>query len=198
MLGEYLQTRVQGSPNVPVILARGRVPLTYAGLFDQIAQTIDALNRAGYGRGDRIALALPPGPETTVAMLAALTGCVCVPLNPGASIPELIALLSRCRVDALITLTDLFGRVVQAATQCSIPIINLVPAADEAAGRFRLTIGPHRRQPQTGFSSEHELGAIFATSGTTAVPKLIPLTQADICCHGRRAMQYLGLTAADR
>ena len=105
MLGKYLRARAETSPDAPAILARGRIALSYAGLFDQIAQTVDVLNRAGYGRGDRIAVALPPGPETTVAILAVLTGCVCVPLNPASSASELSGLLSRSRVDALITLT---------------------------------------------------------------------------------------------
>ena len=88
MLGGYLRARAEANPDAPAILAHGRAPLSYAGLFDQVTQTVAALNRAGYGRGDRIALALPPGPETTVALLAALIGSVCVPLNPSSSAVE--------------------------------------------------------------------------------------------------------------
>src|SRR5262252_11144967 len=111
MLGSYLRARAEANPDAPAIVAHGRAPLSYAGLFDQVTRTVDALNRAGYGRGDRIALALPPGPDTTVALLAALTGCVCVPLNPASSAVELCALLVRCRADVLITSSDSFGHI---------------------------------------------------------------------------------------
>src|SRR5712692_10282037 len=123
MLGKYLRARAESSPDAPAILARGRAPLSYADLFDQVSRMVDALNRAGYGRGDRIALALPPGPETTVALLGALTGCVCVPLNPGSSASELTALLSRCRVDALITSIDFFGHLARGATELGIAVV---------------------------------------------------------------------------
>src|SRR5262249_29761570 len=89
MLGGYLRALAKANPDAPAILAQGRATLSYAGLFEQVTRTVDALNRAGYGRGDRIALALPSGPDTTVALLAALAGCVCVPLNPTSSVVEL-------------------------------------------------------------------------------------------------------------
>jgi len=198
MLGEYLRERAAMTPDAPAVLARGRPTLSYGGLFDQVARTVDVLNRAGYGRGDRIALALPPGPETTVAVLSVLAGCVCVPLNPGSSAAELGGLLSRSRVDAVVTLADYFSQVMQKATELRIPVIDLVPAAGEAAGRFHLRIEARRHRAQTGFSNEHDLSAVFPTSGTTALPKLTALTQADICCHGQRASRYLGLTPSDR
>jgi oxalate---CoA ligase len=198
MLGEYLRERAATSPDAPAVLARGRPTLSYAGLFDQVAGTVGALNRAGYGRGDRIAVALPPGPETAVVMIAILTGCVCVPLNPASVASDVGALLSRCRVHALITFTDFFGQVVQAAAELGIPVIDLAPAAAEAAGRFQLSVEPRGQRAHAGFSGELELAAVFPTSGTTALPKLIPLTQGDIWCHGQRAARYLGLRASDR
>src|SRR5262249_48565984 len=152
----------------------------------------------GCGGGDRVALALPPGPDTTVALLAALTGCVCVPLNPAISAGELSALLMRCRADVLITCIDSLGHAAEVAVDRGIPVVDLEPIAGEAAGRFRLRIEARARCAQIGFSIEHELSAIFPTSGTTGFPKLIPLTQADICCHGERARRYLGLTSSDR
>lgn len=197
MLAGYLRARAEVNPDALAILAQGRAPLSYAGLLDQVTRTVVSLNRAGYGRGDRIALALPPGPETTVALLAALAGCVCVPLNPASGAVELTSLLLRSRADVLLTSTD-SGHAAQAAAEHAIPVAVLEPAASEAAGRFRLRIEGRARRAYTGFSTEHELSALFPTSGTTALPKLIPLTQGDICCHGERAMRYLGLTLSDR
>src|SRR5215471_3905224 len=129
MLGSYLRARAEANPDTPAVLAPGRPPLSYAGLFDQLTQTLDVLNRAGYGRGDRVAVALPPGPDTTVALLAALTGCVCVPLNPAISAAELSALLMRCRADVLITCIASLGHAAQVAVDRGIPVVDLEPIA---------------------------------------------------------------------
>jgi len=180
------------------MLSRGRPALSYAGLFDQVTRTLGSLNRAGYGRGDRIATALPPGPETAVAAISLLSGCVCVPLNPGSSASDLQLLLSRARAVALITTTAFFPNVVEAATACGIPVIDLETLTGEAAGRFVLRLDARRRNAMTGFSTASELAAVFATSGTTGTPKLIPLSQDDMHAHGERAKRYLGLTSSDR
>src|SRR5262249_7287473 len=144
-----------------------------------------------------IALALPPGPETTVALLAALAGCVCVPLNPASGAVELTSLLLRSRADVLLTSTG-SGHAAQDAAEDAMPVAVLERGASEAAASRRLRVEGRARRAYTGFSTEHELSALFPTSGTTALPKLIPLTQGDICCHGERAMRYLGLTLSDR
>ena len=53
----------------PAIRAtEGRAPLPYAGLRDLAARTVASLNAIGIGRGDRVAIVLPNGPE-----MAALT-----------------------------------------------------------------------------------------------------------------------------
>src|SRR5262249_4800860 len=152
----------------------------------------------GCGRGDRVALALPPGPDTTVALLAAFTGCVCVPLNPAISAGELSALLMRCRADVLITCIASLGHAAQVAVDRGIPVVDLEPIAGEAAGRFRLHVEARARHARMGFSTEHEVSAIFPTSGTTRLPRLIPLTQADLCCHGECHKRHLRLTSSDR
>ena len=41
-----------------------------------------------YGRSDRVAVVLPDGPETAVAIIAVAAGAVCVPLNPGFTADE--------------------------------------------------------------------------------------------------------------
>src|SRR5712691_2105233 len=45
------------------IAAPGRAPLTYGRLCIHIDHTVKVLNSMGLGRGDRIAIVLPNGPE---------------------------------------------------------------------------------------------------------------------------------------
>src|SRR3954447_23928072 len=100
---DVLLDRADRMPSSAAIQAPGRADLTYRDLLDQIREAVAALNRFGFGRGDRIAIALPQGPECPVALVSLMCGCVCVPLNPGFSVAEQIASFRRARVVALVT-----------------------------------------------------------------------------------------------
>src|SRR5438132_13242314 len=71
-----------GSSAHPAISAAGGPPVTYAGLRAQVEALVTELNRLGLGRGDRIAMALPNGPEVIASFLAASSVGTAAPLNP--------------------------------------------------------------------------------------------------------------------
>jgi len=90
------------SPEALAILAPGRAPLTFRALVRQIDAAILSLADGGFGRGDRVALALPNGPEMAVALLA-VTGCAtCVPLNPVLDEALYLVALRMLRFDVLV------------------------------------------------------------------------------------------------
>src|SRR5260221_13577405 len=79
---------------IPALLARGEADgpaigapdspaLTYAGLRELAERTVAALNSLGIGRGDRVAIVLPNGPEMAPAFVAICCGAPMPPLNPG-------------------------------------------------------------------------------------------------------------------
>jgi len=77
-----IRTWAERSPEAVAIAAPGRAPRTYSGLFGQLDSCVRQLNELGVGRGDRLALVLPNGPEMAVAFLAAACAATCAPLNP--------------------------------------------------------------------------------------------------------------------
>src|SRR5437016_5774498 len=79
---ELIARQSHRTPDALAILAPGRAALTFEGLTRQIGATILSLATSGFGRGDRVALALPNSPEMAVALLAVTGGATCVPLNP--------------------------------------------------------------------------------------------------------------------
>ena len=79
--------QVERQPDAEAILAPGRVPLTYDRLCRQVDAVVAALNARGLGRGDRVALALPDGPELAVAILGVAAGATACPLS-ARSIPR--------------------------------------------------------------------------------------------------------------
>ena len=64
------------------LLGEGDQPLLHSQLWEQVTVTVPALNRLGVGRGDRVAIVLPQGPEMAVTFLAVAAGATAAPLNP--------------------------------------------------------------------------------------------------------------------
>ena len=93
----YLQCLAQRFGN-EALLASGREPLTYGGLLHQIETTVEALNAAGVGRGDKVAIVLPqPDQRRRRAACRSRSGAV-APLRPGSALVEFAAYLSDLKV----------------------------------------------------------------------------------------------------
>jgi acyl-CoA synthetase (AMP-forming)/AMP-acid ligase II len=60
-IADIVKIRALATPDALAILAPGRSPLAFGALARAIDATIQSLARAGYGRGDRVALALARG-----------------------------------------------------------------------------------------------------------------------------------------
>lgn len=80
----------------------GRTPLTHAATRDFIQAFGDTLHALGVGRGQRVALVLPNGPELALAILAVSQWTGCVPLSATGAVSELKADLARCGPDLII------------------------------------------------------------------------------------------------
>src|SRR5215510_1103564 len=97
-----LEHHAKRIPDAPAILAPGRAPLTYGRLYQHIDEVGRLLRAMGIGRHDRIAVVLPNGPETAVAILAAAASATCAPLNQSYEFGELCRYLTDLRPRALI------------------------------------------------------------------------------------------------
>src|SRR5262245_60825897 len=87
-LRSMLQTWAQQTPEAVAIAAPGRAPLTYGRLLERVDAVADALAARGIGRHDRVAIAIPNGPEMAVAFLGIASSSCCAPLNPALRLTE--------------------------------------------------------------------------------------------------------------
>ena len=71
------------------ILAPERPTLTFGALRELADATVATLNAVGIGRGDRVAIVLPNGPEMATAFVAVACGATTAPLNPAYRAEEL-------------------------------------------------------------------------------------------------------------
>jgi acyl-CoA synthetase (AMP-forming)/AMP-acid ligase II len=144
-----LETRAQKKPMEIGIVAASRPPLTYSGLLDAIDKVVGQLNAMGVGRNDRVAVALPNGPEMAVAFLAVASAATCAPLNPGYRQSEYDFYLSDLDAKALIFQSGVAEPAVEVAQKKGIPLVELSPITEAAAGIFNLAVEEGKNPPPT-------------------------------------------------
>jgi acyl-CoA synthetase (AMP-forming)/AMP-acid ligase II len=189
-----------GDDDAVAIAAPSAGPLTYQGLREQVDETVSALNAVGVGRGDRVAIVLPNGPEMAVAFLGIAAGATSAPLNPQYRAEEFEFYLTDLAAKALVVEAGAPSAATDVAARLGIPVIVLEPTPEKGAGRFRLGAGaaPRRAPAASGPAAPSDVALVLHTSGTTSRPKIVPLTHANVCASARNVSHTLALTSADR
>jgi acyl-CoA synthetase (AMP-forming)/AMP-acid ligase II/acyl carrier protein len=180
------------------LVAPNHDSLTYADLFRHVTDIVDALNDLGIGRGDRVALALADGLKMAIGFLGLSAGATCAPLNPAFPPAEFDTIFHDLAPKALIVDAGVDCAAVTAAQKRSIPIIELSAVEENGSGRIVIcgeTLAP---PSHTGFAGAADVALILFTSGTTARPKLVPLTHAKLIASARNIAAALQLSPNDR
>lgn len=185
-------------PDAIALVAQDRSPLTYSCLWAHIQDTVKTLNSMGLGRGERIAIVLPNGPEMAVAFLSVAACAISAPLNPGYQAPEFDFYLSDLKAKALIIQSGMNSPAIAVAEARNIPIIELVPQLSAPAGIFQLVSDSNLPPVGNALSQSEDVALILHTSGTTSRPKIVPLTQANLCTSAHNIKTTLALGQSDR
>ncbi len=184
-----------GAAGAPAIRAPGRPALSYAGLRDLAAATIARLNGIGIGRNDRVAIVLPNGPEMAAAFIAIGAGATTAPLNPAYRADEFNFYLTDLKAKALVVQKGVATEARDVAAKLGVTVLELVPG--DHAGSFTLEGGSPAQAAQPGAAEAGDIALVLHTSGTTARPKIVPLSQANICASARHIGATLALSPAD-
>jgi acyl-CoA synthetase (AMP-forming)/AMP-acid ligase II len=181
-----------GAPSTP--------DLTYGELRKQVSETIAALNGIGIGRNDRVAIVLPNGPEMASAFLAVASGATSAPLNPAYRAEEFEFYLSDLNARALIVEEGSKSPAVEVARKLGVRIVTLKPRPQQGAGRFSLDAGsaPAAAPAKGGYAEAEDIALVLHTSGTTSRPKIVPLSQRNVCATARNIVTTVSFTPRDR
>ena len=102
LVHSLLRNTAERQPGAVALLAPSRTPMTYRRLWEHVQQITETLQTFGIGTRDRIAVALPDGPEMSSAFLAISAAATCAPLNPSYRTDEFEFFLSDLNPKALI------------------------------------------------------------------------------------------------
>ncbi|MEU4345916.1 amino acid adenylation domain-containing protein [Streptomyces sp. NPDC023838] len=164
-------------PSLPALLCGAR-RLTYGELDERVASLAKRLRASGVRPGQPVAVVLPRGADSVLALLACLrTGAVYCPLSPSDP-PARLALLLERLAPALVLTGD------------------STPALPESlpAARIDATVLPPARAADVLPATTY----VIHTSGSTGTPKPVAVGRAALEHHMTATAHRFGLSTADR
>jgi acyl-CoA synthetase (AMP-forming)/AMP-acid ligase II len=189
----------RGAALDPALAAPGRKALRYEALRALMDRTARTLNAVGIGVGDRVAIVLPNGPEMASAFLSVANAATAAPLNPGYRETEFDFYLSDLNAKALVILDGMDSPAREVASARGIPIIELDADPEKPAGEFSLKASSTAatRSEKPAAAGPDDIALVLHTSGTTARPKIVPLSHRNVTASAVNIAATLRLTRED-
>ncbi len=203
-VSDFLDARARDES--AALLALDAAPCSFAALVRAVDGVGAVIAGLGFGRGDRIAFALDSSADTAILLLGIVAHATAAPLNPLYRSSEFEFYLSDLKVAAIVLPEGGGSDAREAAVALGIEVIDLVRDPQGAIGAFSLRASrpsldrvldrapermPVRARPE-------DIALVLHTSGTTAKPKIVPLSHEAICITSGNIARTLRLGPGDR
>lgn len=189
---QLLEFNADSYSDSPALLDTEGNSLTHQQMLLTVGQVITQLRSHGIRPSDRVVTVLPNGLHAAIGFLSAAGCAAAVPLNPDLSTSDFTFYLNDLQPSIVLTLQGFETEIRTAASNANVQILEL----DEEA-----LLSPHPRsdvlQSKTG-PAPNAIGLLLYTSGTTARPKRVPLTQAQLLASSGNIARALDLQPEDR
>jgi len=179
-----------------VVPESGQV-LSYGQVADGIESLAACLAGAGVRRGDRVALAMPNGPDLLMLLLAVTTlGAAAAPVNPAFTESEFELFLSSVRPKFFLIPDGRLAAAVDAAAATSTAVLSVQAEEGERPGLFSAgtAVSPAASFERGG---PDDVAVVLHTSGTTSRPKEVPLRQRNLMASARTIAAHYELGPSD-
>ncbi len=171
--------------------------LTYGQVGARIETLAGRLAGAGVRRGDRVALALPNGPDFVQLLLAVTAlGAAAAPLNPAYTDSEFRFFLEDIAPRLLLIPASRPAAAASAAQVTGTTVLTVETVGDGppqllSAGTAAAAMASFER------GGADDIGVVLHTSGTTSRPKQVPLRQRNLMASVRTIGAHYRLGPAD-
>jgi acyl-CoA synthetase (AMP-forming)/AMP-acid ligase II len=185
----------ESGPHPALICPDDGTVVTHRELATSVHRLAGLLAGLGVRRGQRVAIAMPNGPEIVELLLAvAALGATAAPMNPAYTQAEYAFYLSD--LDPALLLVPA-GRGADARAAAGGRTVADVSA--RALGPPQLSVAGTRatRESPFGPGSPGDVALLLHTSGTTRRPKQVPLLQRNLMASVRAIAAHYRLGAAD-
>jgi acyl-CoA synthetase (AMP-forming)/AMP-acid ligase II len=193
---DILSKHARRIPEQVAIAAPDRLSMTYGNLIQRLSRIQEALHGLGLGRNDRVALAMPPGPELAVALLGVASTATCVPMHPADERLEIF--LSDWHIKAVILPFGEHDKAYTAVHRHGIPVLELTPVPETEAGFFALTGYTHFTPARRDLPHDDDLALILPPGDTEPDAQPIGLTHAHLSLAAWQVATRLKLDMSDR
>ncbi len=181
-----------GDPRAPALVVPEGPSLTYSRLGELVEEAASRLRALGLRRGQRVAMALPNGPEALVLFLGAAAAGTACPLNPAYKQEEFSFYLEDTGAELLL-LPPGQGEAARRALPAGGRVVEV--AIDER-GRLEMEPSGGGASPLEAVHPD-DVALVLHTSGTTSRPKRVPLRQRNLCASVDNIGRHYQLSAED-
>ena len=205
-LGEFLERAAERSPDKVFVEIAGTV-LTYREFHRRARQTAGMFQELGLGRGDRVCLLLPNGPEFLYCWFGlALLGAISVPVNTAYKRDETAFILQDAAAKAIVAHQSLAAVAGDAADLAPDLTHRLLVAAEDDAETapaggwvdFADALAGAAISPGNLEVSPEDTAMLVYTSGTTGHPKGVQVTHKMYVAAGQGFASWTAATPQDR
>ncbi len=187
-LTEMMARRAALTPHAPYFHLYGET-VTYGRLWAQSARYAGAMAQAGLGAGDRVCLIYPTCAEFFYTFFGALRlGAVPVPLYPTLGVDATAGIFRNAQAASVATIGWFRAGVEASAAQAPSVRVILEPTDLDVPAPL----------PRVEPARADDLAFLQYTSGSTADPRGVMLTHANVVDTTHFMGEAAGLTAADR
>jgi amino acid adenylation domain-containing protein len=206
LLQQWVREQAERRGACPAVIM-GDERLSYERLEAETNQLARLLKASGCRRGDRVGLLLPKSPMAIAAIIAVLKAdCIYVPLDPASPAPRLALMLDsaepRC-VLATKPAATLLDELWSADSVARSAVVGWLDSGMQAGARFPAAFSLDdltslAAQPHDYCNRPEDIAYILFTSGSTGIPKGVPITHASIIHFIDWATGYFGMGPSDR
>jgi acyl-CoA synthetase (AMP-forming)/AMP-acid ligase II len=198
-VGESLTELLAGGrPQQPALIVPDSAEvLTYAQVASRVEALAQRLADLTVRRGDRVALALPNGPDIVLLLLAITAlGAAAAPLNPAYTEAEFGFFLDDIAPRLLLIPASGSAAASAAAATAGTTPVGVRPDGD-GPPRLLYDGGSAGSQRSFELGDAEDVAVVLHTSGTTSRPKQVPLRQRNLMASARTIAAHYRLGPAD-